>query len=222
MINDVSILFQFETLQKFEKTIIGGEFWVTPKRNFEKKYKHIRTQNQEEKLYVVDMPVYLYLARYVYQMITRRTMLQKQTLGTGASSIHACAMHVFIFKGWVSFCLGSWGMTRSAGQTNRVNSETVLGRFVYSTFQLISHAPRKKTLEIILCINHCACDLSKCRTTCWHCLSGIELKNLSRVQRRKYDTVVNIYTCIRAPPPPKIISYKYSRLLWGAVWLFII
>ena len=29
-------------------------------------------------------------------------------------------------------------------------------------------------------------------TTCWQCLLGIELKNFSRVQRRKYGTIVNI------------------------------
>ena len=31
-----------------------------------------------------------------------------------------------------------------------------------------------------------------CRTFCWLCSSGNELKNFSRVQRRKYDTIVNI------------------------------
>ena len=31
-----------------------------------------------------------------------------------------------------------------------------------------------------------------CRTFCWLCSSGIELKNFSRVQRRKNDTIVNI------------------------------
>ena len=30
------------------------------------------------------------------------------------------------------------------------------------------------------------------RTFCWLCSSGIELKNLSRVQQRTYDTIVNI------------------------------
>ena len=29
-----------------------------------------------------------------------------------------------------------------------------------------------------------------CRTFCWLCSSGIELKKFSRVQRRKYDTIV--------------------------------
>ena len=33
---------------------------------------------------------------------------------------------------------------------------------------------------------------SDCRTICWLYSSGIELKNFSRVQRRKYDTIVNI------------------------------
>ena len=42
--------------------------------------------------------------------------------------------------------LGSWGMNRSVGQTNGVNREDVLGRFVCSALRLISHEPRKKTL----------------------------------------------------------------------------
>ena len=33
---------------------------------------------------------------------------------------------------------------------------------------------------------------SHCCTTCWLCSSGIESKNFNRVQRRKYDTIVNI------------------------------
>ena len=37
---------------------------------------------------------------------------------------------------------------------------------------------------------------SKRRTFCWLCSSGIELKNFSRVQRRKYDTIVNITICM--------------------------
>ena len=42
------------------------------------------------------------------------------------------------------FFLGSWGMNRSAGQTNRVNREAVLGRFVCSALRFIPHEPRKK------------------------------------------------------------------------------
>ena len=47
-------------------------------------------------------------------------------------------------KEWVSFFLGSWGMNRSAGQTNRVNREAVLGWFVCSALRFIPHEPRKK------------------------------------------------------------------------------
>ena len=42
------------------------------------------------------------------------------------------------------FFLGSWGMNRSAGQTNRVNREAVLERFVCSALRFIPHEPRKK------------------------------------------------------------------------------
>ena len=51
-----------------------------------------------------------------------------------------------IFKEWVSFFLGSLGLNRSAGQTNRVNREAVLGRFVCSALRFIPHEHRKKTL----------------------------------------------------------------------------
>ena len=44
----------------------------------------------------------------------------------------------------MSFFLGSWGMNRSKGQTNRVNREAVLGRFVCSALRFIPHEPRKK------------------------------------------------------------------------------
>ena len=47
-------------------------------------------------------------------------------------------------KEWVSFFLGSWDMNRSAEQTNRVNREAVLVRFVCSALRFISHEPRKK------------------------------------------------------------------------------
>ena len=42
------------------------------------------------------------------------------------------------------FFLGSWEMNRSAEQTNRVNREAVLVRFVCSALRFISHEPRKK------------------------------------------------------------------------------
>ena len=45
-----------------------------------------------------------------------------------------------------SFFLGSWGMNRNAGQTNRVNREAILGGFVCSALRFIPHEPRKKTL----------------------------------------------------------------------------
>ena len=52
---------------------------------------------------------------------------------------------VWLFiKEWVSFFLGSWDMNRSAEQTNRVNREVVLVRFVCSALRFISHEPRKK------------------------------------------------------------------------------
>ena len=44
----------------------------------------------------------------------------------------------------MSFFLGSWEMNRSAEQTNRVNREEVLVRFVSSPLRFISHEPRKK------------------------------------------------------------------------------
>ena len=46
----------------------------------------------------------------------------------------------------VFFFLGSWEMNRIAEQTNRVNREAVLVRFVCSALRFISHEPRKKTL----------------------------------------------------------------------------
>ena len=54
------------------------------------------------------------------------------------------------FKEWVSFFLFYFifwfMMNRSAGQTNRVNRQAVLGRFVCSALQFIPHEPRKRTL----------------------------------------------------------------------------
>ena len=45
---------------------------------------------------------------------------------------------------WASSFLGSWEMNRSAEQTNRVNREAVLVRFVCSALRFISHEPREK------------------------------------------------------------------------------
>ena len=47
--------------------------------------------------------------------------------------------------------------------------------------------PQWWALYLIWRINHCACDLPNCRTTCWQWVLG----NLSWVQRRKYTTIVN-------------------------------
>ena len=47
-------------------------------------------------------------------------------------------------KEWVSFFLGSWGMNRSAGQTNRVNREAVLVWFVCSALRFIPMNPEKR------------------------------------------------------------------------------
>ena len=42
------------------------------------------------------------------------------------------------------FFLGSWEMNRSAEQTNRLNREAVLVRFICSALRFISDEPRKK------------------------------------------------------------------------------
>ena len=121
--------------------------------------------------------------------------------------------------------LGSWGTNRSAGQTNRVNYEAVLG--VICLFRATIHTPwtQKKRHSFLILTMFPIRTLSKIfreklliqnthgngyltafdvlitahvirpnrRTFCWLCSSGIELKKFSRVQRRKYDTIVNIY-----------------------------
>ena len=118
---------------------------------------------------------------------------------------------------------GSWGMNRSAGQTNRVNREAVLVWFVCSALRFIPHEPRKKKHSFLIFTMFPTRTLSKIlreklfiqnshsnghftsfdvlitahvirpnrRTFCWLCSSGIGLNNFSRVQRRKYDTIVN-------------------------------
>ena len=60
-----------------------------------------------------------------------------------------------------------------------------------------SKFPQLRALNFIWCNNYCAVIRSNCRTFCWLCSSGNELKNFSRVQRRKYVTIVNItlYFC---------------------------
>ena len=48
------------------------------------------------------------------------------------------------YKEWVSFFLGSWGMNRSAEQTNRPRTALRLTRFVCPALRFIPHEPRKK------------------------------------------------------------------------------
>ena len=48
------------------------------------------------------------------------------------------------YKEWVSFFLGSWGMNRSAEQTNRPRTASRFTRFVCSVLRFIPHEPRKK------------------------------------------------------------------------------
>ena len=48
------------------------------------------------------------------------------------------------YKEWVSFFLGSWGMNRSAEQTNRPRTASRLTRFVCPVLRFIPHEPRKK------------------------------------------------------------------------------
>ena len=62
---------------------------------------------------------------------------------SGAYVTYRCTI-IYLLKDWVSFFLGSWDMNRSAEQTNRVNREAVLVRFVCSALRFISHEPRKK------------------------------------------------------------------------------
>ena len=52
-----------------------------------------------------------------------------------------------------------------------------------------------------------------CRTFCWLCSSGNELKNFSRVQWRKYDTIVNIWmwTKWHSPAQLRYVTRSYSR-----------
>ena len=48
------------------------------------------------------------------------------------------------YKEWVSFFLGSWGMNRSAEQTNRPRTALRFTRFVCPALRFIPHEPRKK------------------------------------------------------------------------------
>ena len=50
------------------------------------------------------------------------------------------------YKEWVSFFLGSWGMNRSAEQTNRPRTASRFTWFICPVLRFIPHEPRKKTL----------------------------------------------------------------------------
>ena len=73
-------------------------------------------------------------------------LIQKIKYSNGLTDTHTLYRNKYfdLFKEWVSFFLGSWDMNRSAEQTNRVNREAVLVRFVCSALRFISHEPRKK------------------------------------------------------------------------------
>ena len=60
------------------------------------------------------------------------------------------------YKEWVSFFfLGSWGMNRSAEQTNRPRTASRFTRFVCPVLRFIPHEPRKKdTHSLISCFLH--------------------------------------------------------------------
>ena len=51
------------------------------------------------------------------------------------------------------------------------------------------------------------------RTFCWLCSSGIELKIFSRVQRRKYDTIVNIMEL------PILREFNYATCIKEGNWI---
>ena len=51
-----------------------------------------------------------------------------------------------------------------------------------------------------------------CRTFCWLYSSGNELRNFSRVQWRKYDTIVNIDDCILYEPYMLASTMEYFQL----------
>ena len=98
----------------------------------------------------------------------------------------------------LDFFLGSWGMNRSKGQTNRVNCKVApihspwtqkkgthslyLQCFYQRSFLKFSEKSYKfkfllftDTLNLIWW-NHCVCDLANRPTTLWLCSSGIEWK----------------------------------------------
>ena len=141
-------------------------------------------------------------------------------------------------KEWVYFFLGSWGMNRSAGQTNRVNLRGSRDLFVprydsypmnpekrqsFLIFTMFPTRTLSKILQEKLFIQNshsnghfASFDVlitahvirPNRRTFCWLCLSGIQLKNFSRVQRRKYDTIVNI--CLWIQKKKQYLSRRYA------------
>ena len=78
-----------------------------------------------------------------FKMCSLKNIICVQVLHTGSVQYNRTRSRCSI-KEWVSFFLGSWDMNRSAEQTNRVNREAVLVRFVCSALRFISHEPRKK------------------------------------------------------------------------------
>ena len=60
------------------------------------------------------------------------------------------------YKEWVSFFLCSWGMNRSAEQTNRSRTASRFTRFVCPVLRFIPHEPRKKTLIPLINPKFCA------------------------------------------------------------------
>ena len=54
------------------------------------------------------------------------------------------------YKEWVSFFLGSWGMNRSAEQTNRPRTASLFTRFVCPALRFIPHEPRKKDTHSLI------------------------------------------------------------------------
>ena len=54
------------------------------------------------------------------------------------------------YKEWVSLFLGSWGMNRSAEQTNRPRTALRFTRFVCPALRFIPHEPRKKDTHSLI------------------------------------------------------------------------
>ena len=54
------------------------------------------------------------------------------------------------YKEWVSFYLDSWGMNRSAEQTNRTRTASRFTRFVCPVLRFIPNEPRKKDTHSLI------------------------------------------------------------------------